>query len=293
MATLAMLFLCTAIYYFPDDVDTFTDSLGVREITSIRSNSILPLAILRRFEIRRLITAAFIHLDDMHIYYNMMSLLWKGVQLEGRLGTPRFAALSLGLVAACHSLMVAIALFFSKQLGSNDMMVTRTAGISGLLFAFKAILNMEANPNDIGEVHGFAVPIRYVAWAELLLIHIMVPNSSFAAHFCGLVVGLAYVFGRRALAGRGLIDRHAPFFLALQGVLAFLGLNNNNNNNSSSSSSARANNAAPPPYQPREGQHYDYSYSNGSGNSGNGGGSGPRFYGGGAVGGERRSFRLG
>ena len=40
-----------------------------------------------RLDMRRLLLASFFHLDDMHLYYNMVSLLWKGRDLEPRMGS--------------------------------------------------------------------------------------------------------------------------------------------------------------------------------------------------------------
>lgn len=42
---------------------------------------------------RRLLLAPLHHADDWHLYYNMVSLLWKGSQLERRLGGAWFAYL--------------------------------------------------------------------------------------------------------------------------------------------------------------------------------------------------------
>lgn len=38
-------------------------------------------------DLRRLLLASYYHLDDMHLYYNMTSLLWKGRDLEPRIGS--------------------------------------------------------------------------------------------------------------------------------------------------------------------------------------------------------------
>ena len=38
-------------------------------------------------------------------------------------------------------------------------------------------------------------PTRYAVWIELLIIHILVPRSSFVGHLAGILVGLAYVSG--------------------------------------------------------------------------------------------------
>lgn len=41
----------------------------------------------------RLLFSPFHHVDDFHLYFNMASFLWKGVNLERRLGTAWFAYL--------------------------------------------------------------------------------------------------------------------------------------------------------------------------------------------------------
>lgn len=41
----------------------------------------------------RLLLSPFHHVDDMHLYFNMASLLWKGINLERKLGGPWFAYL--------------------------------------------------------------------------------------------------------------------------------------------------------------------------------------------------------
>lgn len=41
----------------------------------------------------RLLLSPFHHADDMHLYFNMASLLWKGIKLERKLGGAWFAYL--------------------------------------------------------------------------------------------------------------------------------------------------------------------------------------------------------
>uniref|UniRef100_A0A8C4SWU2 Rhomboid domain containing 1 n=1 Tax=Erpetoichthys calabaricus TaxID=27687 RepID=A0A8C4SWU2_ERPCA len=41
----------------------------------------------------RILLAQFHHADDWHLYFNMASFLWKGLRLEGRLGSMWFAYL--------------------------------------------------------------------------------------------------------------------------------------------------------------------------------------------------------
>ena len=49
----------------------------------------------------------------------------------------------------------------------------------GVLFALKVITNY-MDPPGIQHVMGvFPVPTKFLCWAELLLIHLLVPNASF------------------------------------------------------------------------------------------------------------------
>jgi len=50
---------------------------------------------------------------------------------------------------------------------------------AGVLFALK-VINNSMDPSGIQYVMGmFPVPTKFVCWAELVLIHLMVPNASF------------------------------------------------------------------------------------------------------------------
>ncbi len=42
---------------------------------------------------------------------------------------------------------------------------------------------------------GMLVPTKYLYWVELLLIHVLVPGSSFFGHLCGILAGLIYTEG--------------------------------------------------------------------------------------------------
>jgi membrane associated rhomboid family serine protease len=65
-----------------------------------------PRLILKGGDWQRLIWSALVHADEYHLYYNLSSLLWKGVRLEGRLGSVKFAALTAELWLLSHGLMV-------------------------------------------------------------------------------------------------------------------------------------------------------------------------------------------
>ena len=69
-----------------------------------------------------------------------------------------------------------------------------------MLFGMKMVLN--ADSPAFTSVGGFILPTKYAAWAELLLIHITVPNSSF--RYTGVAAAATWrVFfrGREGAAG--------------------------------------------------------------------------------------------
>ena len=69
----------------------FTDYFNISE------NCLLPATIVSNFQdgnlsLNRLVFATLIHGDDIHLYYNMISLGWKGVELEMSMGSEKFIA---------------------------------------------------------------------------------------------------------------------------------------------------------------------------------------------------------
>lgn len=45
------------------------------------------------------------------------------------------------------------------------------------------------NSPTFSAIYGFRVPTKYAAWLELVLIHVLVPHSSFMGHMCGILAG--------------------------------------------------------------------------------------------------------
>ncbi|KAA0188475.1 hypothetical protein HAZT_HAZT010751 [Hyalella azteca] len=147
---------------------------------------------------RRLLLAALEHTSDMHLYYNMSSLLIKGVSQEKRLGSRVFFMLILLLTAATSMSYVGLMEAAARYLHPSYR--TQCAiGFSGVLFALKVVSTYHesrgyetASTSLLWHLH-ITVPTRYAVWVELLVIHILVPRSSFAGHLAGILVGLAYV----------------------------------------------------------------------------------------------------
>ncbi|XP_078444533.1 RHOMBOID-like protein 14 isoform X2 [Wolffia australiana] len=141
-------------------------------------------------------------MGESHLVYNMMSLLWKGVQLENFMGSLEFA----GMVATILALSQGITLLLAKGLlvffeHETAYYYEYAVGFSGVLFGLKVVLNSQFSDN-FTYVHGILVPTRYAAWMELVLIQLFVPGVSFLGHLGGILAGMLYLRLRGSI-GRG------------------------------------------------------------------------------------------
>ncbi|XP_043301239.1 rhomboid-related protein 4 isoform X2 [Cervus elaphus] len=143
---------------------------------------------------QRLLLSPLHHADDWHLYFNMASMLWKGIHLERRLGSRWFA-----YVIVTFSLLTGVVYLFlefalAEFLNEPDFKRNCAVGFSGVLFALK-VLNNHCCPGGFVNVLGFPVSNRFACWVELLAIHFISPGTSFAGHLAGILVGLMYTHG--------------------------------------------------------------------------------------------------
>ena len=129
----------------------------------------------------------------MHLYYNMISFILKGRQLEPKLGDTNYAILLCTLSIATNMVYIGINVLLAKYI-SYSYMHQCPVGFSGVIFALKVIL-AHFTPNAMSRVMGiFNVPIRYALWLELALISVLVPNASLVGHLSGILVGIILVW---------------------------------------------------------------------------------------------------
>ena len=160
--------------------------------------------------VTRFFIAPFVHVDDCHLYYNMGSLLWKGSQLEDRGGSV-FFAVQVAVLAILSQLCAMGVVVVAALSGYNSWVYECAAGFSGVLFALKILLTANATGNtSVYGLHFISIPVRYAAWAELLVIYVLVPHSSFVGHLGGIIGGLVYLKLQRtgifATVARGIVD---------------------------------------------------------------------------------------
>eukprot|EP01031_Cornospumella_fuschlensis_P027847 gene27847-33628_t len=141
------------------------------------------------------------HADDVHLYYNMLSLLWKGVQLETQLGSYQFAILVVYSLLVSHTLLVVLAYVvyaFTRDfhLSGYD---SCAIGFSAVLFSLKYVLNHNSPTHT--SILGLQIPSKWAAWAELVLASLLSPQASFLGHLAGILAGYLYVHMHKAWNG--------------------------------------------------------------------------------------------
>eukprot|EP01025_Chloroclados_australasicus_P021410 TRINITY_DN2250_c0_g1_i1.p2 TRINITY_DN2250_c0_g1~~TRINITY_DN2250_c0_g1_i1.p2 ORF type:complete len:211 (-),score=20.31 TRINITY_DN2250_c0_g1_i1:335-967(-) len=147
----------------------------------------------------------FFHANELHLYYNMSSLLMKGLQLEQSRGSAYFGVLVTELLLMSHALVVAMS-WLGDSIGigflEQQFWSTCAIGFSAVLFGLKYILTF--GQERVSEVYvplygmyriptTMYVPTKYLAWVELLIIQLVMPNASFLGHLAGILAGIIHV----------------------------------------------------------------------------------------------------
>ncbi|KAM4742333.1 rhomboid-related protein 4 isoform 1-T5 [Anableps anableps] len=143
---------------------------------------------------RRLLLSPFHHVDDLHLYFNMVSLLWKGMKLERRLGGAWFLYLLSVFSVLTGLVYLLLEALLTELTDDQSYSLACAVGFSGVLFALK-VLNNHYHPGGVTYVMGLPVSNCYASWVELVLIHITAPGTSFVGHLAGILVGLLYTSG--------------------------------------------------------------------------------------------------
>ncbi|KAG0714015.1 Rhomboid-related protein 4 [Chionoecetes opilio] len=151
-------------------------------------------AILRYKDYSRLFLSAVEHVDEIHLYHNMVSFLLKGKTLERKYGSVKFFILLVLFTLATSLTYAGLALAASRHYDDYSYMKQCAIGFSSVIFALK-VLTTYYERSPYSSVFGVAIPSKYAVWAELVIIHILVPNASFIGHLAGILVGLAYIYG--------------------------------------------------------------------------------------------------
>eukprot|EP01083_Nonionella_stella_P174360 604173_1 len=154
---------------------------------------IRPISIIQYGQYERLVLSAFFHADNWHLYYNMASLLWKGMNLERQIGSSRLLIIIIISTVLSSILYVIISASLVNMLEFDSSFHSCAVGFSAVLFALKVVLNYDSNANTM--YWGLRIPTKYLCWFELVLISIVSPSASFLGHLCGILVGVICALG--------------------------------------------------------------------------------------------------
>ncbi|KAG2306082.1 hypothetical protein Bca52824_025830 [Brassica carinata] len=99
--TAGLLAANTLVYLRPSFIDPV-----IPHINEVWFN---PNLILKHKDLRRFFLSPFYHLDEPHLVYNMMSLLWKGIKLETSMGSSEFASMVFTLLGMSQGVTLMLA----------------------------------------------------------------------------------------------------------------------------------------------------------------------------------------
>lgn len=146
-----------------------------------------------RREYWRGLTATFAHFSLWHIGVNVISL-WNLGGLEDALGSPRFAASTVTVVAVNEIVACCLEAALSQS--------SRRVGFSGVLFAWIVVATLEMPVYCLPFVNvclptyqffGFRVSLAPLAQA--FAIQVVIPRASLVGHAAGIIVGFPLAWG--------------------------------------------------------------------------------------------------
>eukprot|EP01018_Ginkgo_biloba_P028284 Gb_00406 [translate_table: standard] len=130
-----------------------------------------------------------------HLAYDMVSLLWKGMLLEGSIGSRQFGFMVVKLLLTCDALVI----MTGGLWGATDLYASICeVRLTGLLFALNFVLNNNHN------MYGLVLPMNY--WSlyraiietnfavEFALVCCLFPGIPFSGPVCGTLAGLLYSY---------------------------------------------------------------------------------------------------
>jgi membrane associated rhomboid family serine protease len=139
----------------------------------ISGQALAPVGISDSHEYWRLLTSGFLHLDILHIAFNMYVLYWVGRLLEPAIGRSRYLAIYFtGLLAGSLGAIIASPL-------------NSTAGASGAIFGLMGAAFYEAHRRGVDQVRNQLLLLIVIN----LVLSVSVVGISLGAHIGGLIGG--------------------------------------------------------------------------------------------------------
>ena len=169
---------------------TFQSYLGEWSVQSLENVCLSAQNVLKDNQFQRIFTAPLFHGSDLHLYYNMVSLAWKGIHLERKCGSLAFLTLLVFMIGLTGLVYVGLCATLAKNLKDPSYLRQCAIGFSGVLFSMKVLCN-DISDGNFGI---FSVPRNLAIWAELLIIQVLVPNASWIGHLSGIISGVMITY---------------------------------------------------------------------------------------------------
>ena len=134
----------------------------------------------------------FYHCGEPHLFYNMLSLLWKGVQLETSMSSVEFTSMVATLLTMSQGITPSLAkslLFFNYE---QPYYSEYAVGFSGLLFSMKVVLNSQFE--SYTNMFGVIVPSHFN--------QMLVPGVTFLGHLGAILAGILHLHLKSTFSGR-------------------------------------------------------------------------------------------
>ncbi|XP_037279826.2 rhomboid-related protein 4 [Rhipicephalus microplus] len=134
------------------------------------------------------------HGNSLHLYYNMVSFIWKGINLEEKMHTVPFFCVVCLFTALTGVFKVSLNYFLVTHV--DAIFYKRCIfGFSGAIFEIKLLDNVKY-PAQSRNIFGItvALPSGYAVWLGLLLVQLVAGNNCpFAGHLAGVLAGFVYL----------------------------------------------------------------------------------------------------
>ncbi len=155
----------------------------------------------------RLAMSTIVHLDVVHLIYNLCSFAGFAARMERVFGMAQFGGLLVYLGIVGSIIYVGISVVFAWVLGNYRFYHGAVAGFSGVVFGLMTVSSgYPALRLGTEYFFGVHIPGHLRHWKELVLCQILIPESSFLGHLCGILAGLSFLrlrtFTHSVLRGR-------------------------------------------------------------------------------------------
>ncbi|OFZ22431.1 MAG: hypothetical protein A2X94_01230 [Bdellovibrionales bacterium GWB1_55_8] len=193
--------ICFAMFVIQQTADQFFGA------NLLRWFALVPSALMLDYRFWQVFTYAFLHGDVMHLFLNLMMLVFIGSEIEASWGTPRFlrfyffCSISAGLFYLFLQLFMGGATLHTPMVGASGAIYGLLMAY-GLLFGERVLLFMMLFPMKAKHFIWILVAVEFMST-------VFSPRGGVAgaAHLGGMAAGFLYLWGW----GRFLQIRSKPF----------------------------------------------------------------------------------